>query len=253
MLNQSTKSGDGSCQAATQETPSQKGSGKGSGAAPGAGAVVPKDPPPPPAPTVEKEKEATQPTDSENAGCPGQVKSPLLRGCGGIIWLCALACLPLQIWVDASLLAGCQTAPITVGAWSSCQTAMTFFRAPSPLAADVCTLACNAACASSDSQASCMHFNKDGPVRGSWVMNRTSTAGRETLHSKWHVPGNVLKKSSHLARRKYLHQGKQAGFCGYSSGMQAALPHVISHTPGLVGFLPLSHDSHYCPKELLLA
>ena len=61
MLNQSLKSGDGSCQAATQETPSQKGSGKGSGAAPGVGADPPKDPLPPPAPTAEKEKEATQP------------------------------------------------------------------------------------------------------------------------------------------------------------------------------------------------
>ena len=62
MLNQSLKSGDGCCQAATQETPSQKGSGKGSGAAPGVSAEPPKDPVPPPAPTAEKEKEATQPT-----------------------------------------------------------------------------------------------------------------------------------------------------------------------------------------------
>ena len=49
-------------EAATQETPSQKGSGKGSGAAPGVSAEPPKDPVPPPAPTAEKEKEATQPT-----------------------------------------------------------------------------------------------------------------------------------------------------------------------------------------------
>ena len=62
MLNQSLKSGDGSCQAATQETPSHKGSGKGSGAAPGVSADLPKDPVPPPAPVAEKEKEATQPT-----------------------------------------------------------------------------------------------------------------------------------------------------------------------------------------------
>ena len=41
MLNQSLKSGDGSCQADTQETVSQKGSGKGSGAAPGVSAHPP--------------------------------------------------------------------------------------------------------------------------------------------------------------------------------------------------------------------
>ena len=76
MLNQSLKSGDGSCQAATQETPSLKGSGKGTGSAPGAGAgkgsgsvpgmgaVEPKDPPPP-TPVPEKEKEATQPTQKD--------------------------------------------------------------------------------------------------------------------------------------------------------------------------------------------
>ena len=64
MLSQSLKSGDGSCQAATQETPLPKGPGKGSGSVPGKGAVEPKDPPPP-APTTEKEKEATQPTQHD--------------------------------------------------------------------------------------------------------------------------------------------------------------------------------------------
>ena len=76
MLNQSLKSGDGSCQAATQETPPPKGSGKGtgsvpgtgagkgSGSAPGAGAMEPKDPTPP-TPVPEKEKEATQPTQKD--------------------------------------------------------------------------------------------------------------------------------------------------------------------------------------------
>ena len=63
MPNQSLKSGDGSCQAATQETPSPKGSGKGSSSVPGKGAAEP----PPPVPTAEKEKEkeATQPTQQD--------------------------------------------------------------------------------------------------------------------------------------------------------------------------------------------
>ena len=65
MLNQSLKSGDGSCQAATQKTPSLKSSGKGSGSAPGAGAVDPKAPPPTPPHPTEKEKEATQPTQHD--------------------------------------------------------------------------------------------------------------------------------------------------------------------------------------------
>ena len=120
MLNQSMKSGDGSCQAATQETPSQKGSGKGSGAAPGVGAVV-RGPPASPSPH-RGEGERGHPTHSarrrqRNAGCTGQVKSPLLRGCGGILWLCSLACLLAQIWVDATFFAGCQTVPSDLGAF----------------------------------------------------------------------------------------------------------------------------------------
>ena len=46
MLNQSLKSGDGSCQAVNPENPSPKGSGKGNGSAPGEGAENPNSLPP---------------------------------------------------------------------------------------------------------------------------------------------------------------------------------------------------------------
>ena len=64
MLQQTLKSGDGSCQAVDPLKTSLKGSGKEHGSAPGAGAVDAKDQPPP-APT--QEKEPTQPTQIEDS------------------------------------------------------------------------------------------------------------------------------------------------------------------------------------------
>ena len=103
MLNQSLKSGNGSCQAATQETPSQKGSGKGSSSVPGKGAAEP----PSPCSHYGKGKgegsNSANPTGSrqQHGRCTSPIGTPLLRGCGGLLWLCSFVCLLAQMWLEA--------------------------------------------------------------------------------------------------------------------------------------------------------
>ena len=197
MLNQSLKSGDGCCQAATQETPSQKGSGKGSGAAPGVSAEPPQRPSAPPC-THGGEGEGSHPTHPGgprlcNARRSGQIASPLLRGCGGLLWLCSLFCLVAQMWVDISFFAACQTEPAPT-TWSSCPATKTEFEVPSQLAAAACQYACSTYClafvrGSVSADAPC-----GSPLPGRWAPENESRQVSSTCPFPTHLPGSMITK-----------------------------------------------------------
>ena len=238
MLNQSLKSGDGSCQAATQETPSQKGSGKGSGVAPGVGADPPKDPVPPPTPVAEKEKEATQPTRRQcDAGCSGQVVSPLLRGCGGLIWICSFMCLLAQMWFNVTF-AACQTEPITRGTWSSCEAAMTVLGVPSLLDAAACKPECSTQCPAFERVNAFQKTPLWSPLPRSWAPTPCSTKVIQNRHHNCQLPGSMIIRKTSSAVDVTLHMTRNLVVCQAQTGHH--------HAPSL-GRMPgiLAHD-HSC-------
>ena len=132
MLTQSLKCRDGSCQAVTpQKLPPRKALAKAAAPLQEWEPSIPRTPHPL-LPPLRRRKPPHTNRRQRHAGCSGKVSSPLLRGCGGLLWRCSLTCMLAQIWLDASLLSGCQTTPTECGTMPSSQTSMASCRLALP-------------------------------------------------------------------------------------------------------------------------
>ena len=125
-----------------------------------------------------------------NAGCSGQVGSPLLRGCGGLIWFCSLLCLLAQMWVDISFFAACQTELPSI-TWSSCPATMTVLGVPSQLAAANCQPACSIQCVALGRGNSSAAASRESPLPGSWTPTTEHRQARCTHPPHSHLPGSM--------------------------------------------------------------
>ena len=128
-----------------------------------------------------------------NAGCSGQVGSPLLRGCGGLIWFCSFLCLLAQMWVDIFSLSACQTELPSL-TWSSCPATMTMLGVPSQLAAAACQHACSIQCLASVRGSVIAEAPCGSPLPGSWAPKIESRQVRCTCPSLTHLPGSMITK-----------------------------------------------------------
>ena len=147
-----------------------------------------------------REGEGTHPTHRAgrrhcNGGCSGQVVSPLLRGCGGLIWLCSFFCLLAQIWLDISFFAACQTEPMSI-LRSSCPATMTMFRVPSQLDAAACKPACSIQCLASVQGNASAKAPRGSPLPCSWTPTRETRQVRCTCPPHSHLPGNMTIKET---------------------------------------------------------
>ena len=163
-----------------------------------------------------------------NAGCTGQVGSPLLRGCGGLIWLCSFLCLVAQMWIDVSFFAACQTEPVSTDG-SPCLASTTVVGVPSQHEAAACQHACGMQCTASFRENEHAAASCRSPLPGSWTPTIENRQDRCTCPSLDHLPGSMITKEHMGTAAQYL--------IGHSIGYEAQmrLSSVLgdSRTPGV--------------------
>ena len=173
-----------------------------------------------------------------NAGCSGQVASPLLRGCGGPIWLCSFLCLLAQMWLDVSFFAACQTEPTSI-TWSSCPATMTMIGVPSQHDAAACKPACSIQCSASVRGNAIAEAPLGSPLPGSWSPTTESRQVSCTCPPHSHLPGSMtIKKTmgtveviSHMTQNL---TGYQAQTSHYHAPCYGRMPGISAHAPGYV-------------------